>query len=166
MRYMMESKQIVRGAARGGACLLALMLLAGCATSGSKHQAYLEQLRAQNVKPEVYAKAEELKSLSLADIEHMLSQGVPEPSIVYHLRKTRATYRLTTDDVDRLRRAGASENLIDYLLRTPLEYRPAYWPYYPYGPYYYWGYPYPYPYGPYYYCPPYYPHGLRYHRLP
>ena len=94
----------------------------------------------------VQAKAQTFEPLELSEIEHLVQKQVPDEQILYHLRRGKAVYQLTTNDVERLRKAGVSGDIIDFMLSTARRYAPIYY------------YPPPYYYSPYY-CPPYYYYG-------
>ncbi len=128
---------------------LACGLLTGC-VSARKRQVYLQEIGGHGVSPTVMAKVERLHRLSLAEVEQLATNGVPEPTIVSYLKDTHAVYHLRVADIDRLRAEHVSKDLIDFLLATPTLYSPpAYYyappypmnPYYPYDPFFYpyWG---------------------------
>ncbi len=70
--------------------------------------------------------------LTLADIETMTRQAVPEADILSYLRQSGARYELTTAQIDQLRASGVSDRVIDYLLSTPGQ-SARRWGSYPYG---------------------------------
>ena len=63
--------------------------------------------------------------------------------ITRYIRDQGTIYTLSSSDYDRLKHAGVSGSVIDFMAQTS-------YPGYPYGPYPYGPYPYGYPYGPYY----------------
>lgn len=107
---------------------------------------YRQELEQRGVTGEVLQKVSEGRPLSLADIETLSRQEVPDDRILHYLHSSDTVYVLTTRDLEELRAAGLSTELIDYMLSTRLrptvipryEYYPAYRPYY-YEPFY--GYP-------------------------
>lgn len=70
--------------------------------------------------------------LTLADIEAMTRQAVPEADILSYLRQSDARYELTTAQIDQMRASGVSDRVIDYLLSTPSQ-SARRWGSYPYG---------------------------------
>ena len=101
--------------------LLILIAAAGCATSADR-RFLTRQLDPKGVDAALAAKIEKGKRLDLSDIEQLVRRGIPDESIIAHIRETRATYTLTTSDIDRLRTEEVSQNLIDFLLSTPTLY--------------------------------------------
>lgn len=57
--------------------------------------------------------------LTLADIETMSRQSIPDDEILSYLRQSDARYELTTAQIDQMRASGVSDRIIDYLLSTP-----------------------------------------------
>jgi len=136
------------------ATLLLALAVSGCAFSAA-HKAYLQDLQTRQIKPMIQAKAEKFDPLELSDIEYMVQEQVPDDQILYHLRRSKAVYYLSSADVERLQQAGVHSEIIDFLLQTPRRYAPPYY-YYPY----YYPPPYYYPSFHYYYGPyPYYYYG-------
>lgn len=113
-------------------------VLAGCATV-SKHDR--EVLRDHGVSQAVIDRMDYGDALSLEDIIELAHQGVPARLVVNYMEDEDLIYRLKKADVERLRKAGVSEEVIAYMISTGRRY------YGPVGPYpYYYG---PYPYDPY-----------------
>jgi hypothetical protein len=131
--------------------VVALGLLAGCATLTQNDQALLQQ---HHVSPALYSRMVHVDPLALSDIIELTQRHLSPDFIIYYLSSTRVAYRLTARDLSNLRNAGVSKQVIDYLLSTPPRYAPA--------PYYYP--PVNYYYGPGYYAPGYYP-GYVYPRV-
>ena len=127
--------------------LLIPLLLAGCQTVNRQDRAVL---RAHGVSQDVYDKMLYGDPLSLADVIELSQRAVPPGLIIHYMDETDTAYRLRKADVQHLRAAGVSEQVISYMLSTapppyggPVVYREGY-PYpppCPYGPY---GYPYGY----------------------
>lgn len=87
--------------------------------------------------------------LTQADIISMVKAGVPDEEIIRRIDDTRTVFRLSSDDVVRLRNEGVSDRVVNYMLDTYTRYvaaqerRNAYYDYdwhYRFGFYY--GYPY------------------------
>ncbi len=70
--------------------------------------------------------------LTLADIEAMSRQSIPDDAILSYLRQSDARYELTTAQIDQMRASGVSDRIIDYLLSTPSQ-TARRWGSYPYG---------------------------------
>jgi hypothetical protein len=116
------------------------VLLAGCQTVNQQDRTVL---REHGVSPDVYDKMVYGDPLSLADVIELSHRAVPAALIIHYMDKTDTAYRLRKADVQHLRSAGVSEDVISYMLSTSAPYA---------GPPYAGGYPpppYPYPYAPY-----------------
>ena len=125
----------------------AAALLAGCGLSDQQIADYASVQRS-GVSPAIYDKMVHGDALSLFDIKALARAHVNDGIVIRYLRDQGTVYYLTSDDVTGLRKAGVSQSVVDYMLRTPGAYGPGPYPYYPaYGPY--WGDPYCGPYGPY-----------------
>ena len=97
--------------------LAILSLLTGCATAVRRsNAATAAQFGADVI---VLDKLERGARLSLTDLEELGSRGVPEDVIIAHLQRSNDAYRLTTAEVLRLREAGITDRIIDYLLTSP-----------------------------------------------
>lgn len=125
--------------------LLMCAVLAGCANLTTHQRAVLQ---AHNVAPPVYNKMMLGEPLSLPDIIELAHRAVPPGLVIDYLDTTETVYRLQAADVARLRKAGVSDEVINYMLSTAREYGPAlygggFYPYgqlwYPYDPYFYGG---------------------------
>jgi hypothetical protein len=79
--------------------------------------------------------------LSIGDICALSRAGVSDGIIIRYIRDQGTIYVLTSNDFDRMKKAGVSSSVVDYMAQTAA----GGYPYGPYGPY-----PYGYPYGPYY----------------
>jgi hypothetical protein len=112
-------------------------LLPGCATL---NQSDRDLLRKHRVSAELYARMLHRESLSLADVLELSEKRVPVPFVVRYLRSTVAVYRLSSDDVVQLRRAGVNAQIIDYMLATPSLYAPMHDPFWYAPDPFWWGY--------------------------
>ena len=121
--------------------LLAVGLLAGCATLNQNDRVLLQQ---HHVSPALYDRMIHQEPLALPDIVELTRRQLSPDFIIYYLNSTRVAYRLSQADVSYLKKGGVSKQVIDYLLSTPPRYAPAPYPYY-------------YPAVNYYYAPGYYP---------
>jgi hypothetical protein len=127
--------------------------LGACATLYHRDREFLQQ---HGVSGPLYEKMLHQEPLTVPEIIELSQHSVPPPFIIHYLQNSYFVYRLNTDDVLHLRKAGVAHEVIDYLLATPTMYSPqgpAGW--YPYDPVLY-GYPFApgYYYGPrYYYAP-------------
>lgn len=118
--------------------IIPALLLAGCATVNRRDRAIL---REHGVSQDVYDKMTYGDPLSLEDVIELSHRDVPDGLIIHYMNETDAAYRLRKADVQHLRSAGVSEQVIAYMLSTAPPYGPGVYP----G-----AYPlYPYPYGPY-----------------
>jgi uncharacterized membrane protein YgcG len=132
--------------------LASVLLLAGCETVSHRDRTVLQ---AHGVSANLYDKMLYGDPLSLADVIELSRRGVPPGLIVHYMDETGAVYRLRKADVNRLRAAGVSDEVISWMLSNGSYGYPGYaYPnYYPYG----YGYSgWDYPYYPYYDDWPYY----------
>ena len=56
--------------------------------------------------------------LTQADIMSMVKAGVPDEEIMRRIDDTRTVFRLSSDDVIRLRNEGVSDRIVNYMLDT------------------------------------------------
>ncbi len=93
--------------------------LAACATTAPKPSGpptvVLAKLKAMDVNSATYAKIENHRVLTYADIYGLVKQDVPNPVILTYLQSTHAPYTLTTSQLEALDDAGASPELVNYL---------------------------------------------------
>jgi hypothetical protein len=126
------------------------LLLTACGLSDQQKADY-SSVQRSGVSPAIYDKMMHDDALSLYDIEALSRARVNDGVILRYLRDHGTIYTLNSNDVQNLSKAGVSQSIIDYMLRTPQLYAPAvigvgvgYGPYPYWGPGPYWG-PYPYP---------------------
>src|SRR5688500_17026766 len=121
--------------------LTALLLPVAIAFASTPAQRASADIAAVATAPlSVVEKTQRGAQLTFADIQDLARHGVPDDVTLAYLRSTGMGYHLTTDDFDRLRTAGVSDRVLNYLLlASPLEiarvarvYRPA--PVYGYRP--------------------------------
>jgi hypothetical protein len=122
--------------------LAATALLAACGPSEQQKADYAAVQRA-GVNPAIYDKMVHGDPLSVGDICSLSRAGVSDGVITRYIRDQGTVYALNSGDYDRLKHAGVSNSVIDFMAQTSYPGYP-YGPYGPYGPY-----PYGYPYGPY-----------------
>jgi len=96
--------------------ILLCCLAAGCETMTPQDRLVLEQRR---VSGPLYQKMMREEPLALGEIVELSKKKVPPPVIIRYVDNSLGEYRLTTEDVIRLRRAGVSTQIIDFLLATP-----------------------------------------------
>jgi len=125
--------------------LLAMSLLTGCTTLNQRDRDMLGQ---HHVSPELYEQMLHKEPLALSDIIELSRKQLPPRFIIEYLDSTRASYHLKRSDVTRLKKAGVSQDVIDYLLESAPLYGPE--PYY-YSPTFYDSWPSSYYYPEYYY---------------
>jgi hypothetical protein len=121
----------------------ATALLSACGLTDQQKADYAAVQRS-GVSSAIYDKMMHGDPLSIGDICSLARAGVSDGIIIRYIRDQGTFYALNSADFDRLKHAGVSSSVIDYMANT------GYQGGYPYGPY-----PYGYPYGPY----PYYPWG-------
>jgi len=123
--------------------LAATVLLAACGPTEQQKADYAAVQRS-GVSSAIYDKMVHGDALSVGDVCSLSKAGVNSGVITRYIRDQGTIYTLSANDYDRLKHAGVSNSVIDFMAQTS-------YPGYPYGPYPYGPYPYPYgyPYGPY-----------------
>ena len=119
------------------ALLVLPLVLAACGPN-PQQQADLGAVERSGVPPATYDKMVHGDSLALSDIEALTRAGVNDGVILRYIRNQGTIYTLNSADVLRLRHAGVSQSVIDYMLATArsyYDYPPVYDPWY--GPW--WG---------------------------
>lgn len=123
------------------ALLAAALLLGACATTRHYEQ-FTEAARLHAVDQHIVSKLAAGERLNLDDIVGLSEKAYPPDTLIAYLRLQGGVYHLKSEDVSRLRKAGVSSTVIDYLLETAKArfregansyryYDPWYWPHYP-----------------------------------
>jgi hypothetical protein len=120
----------------------ATCLLAGCGLSDQQKADYAAVQRS-NVSSAIYDKMVHDDPLSIGDVCSLSRAGVSDAIVLRYIRDHGTVYVLNSSDFDRLKKAGVSPSVIDYMAHSG--YPTPYGPYGPYGPYPYGPYAYPYP---------------------
>ena len=113
--------------------------LMGCATTSARSRADATLAMQHGASPALTEKLSRNQILTLPEIVALKS--LPDDVLIRHLQATGAIYTLTLAQVDQLREAGVSRQVIDYLLSTPRLLTYSYPRYHYYGSYGYWGAP-------------------------
>ncbi len=100
-----------------GTLIIGVLFLAGCSSSSVKSDNAV--IRNSVISPIVYDKMVHNEDLSLNDLVALESAGVRETVILHYVRRHHTIYYLCAQDVNRLRSAGMSSELVDYLAATP-----------------------------------------------
>ena len=95
------------------------LLLAGCGLSGQE-KADLATVQGSGVSSATYDKMVHGDDLSLGDICNLERAHVDEGVILRYLRERGTVYYLSSHDISRLKSAGVSQSIIDYMQRTAL----------------------------------------------
>ena len=122
--------------------MVVVSLLSGCVTY-REYQEDLNAAKGVGVSPAIYEKMRLGRLLHLPEIVELTQRKYPEDRLIRYLIYSGGVYRLTTTDIDYLRKAKVSDDIINYLLKTPeaaleaelKQERLRHWDYY--------GYPYP-----------------------
>ena len=131
--------------------LLVPFLLTACGLSDQQKADYASVQRS-GVSSATYDKMLHGDALSISDIENLAHARVNDGVVLRYLRNQGTIYTLNSNDVIRLRQAGVSQSVIDYMLQTAR--------YYDSDPYFY---DYPYAYDPFWYGPYGFYGGFGYH---
>jgi hypothetical protein len=100
--------------------LVVVSMASGCA-SYREYQQDLEAAKGIGVSPVIYEKMRQGRLLHLPEIIELTQKKYPEDRLIRYLVYSGGVYRLTTVDIDHLKKAKVSDNIINYLLRTPEE---------------------------------------------
>lgn len=107
-----------------------------------EQKAAREEVEKSGVSPALVQKMLQGQILTLAEIQELAQHKVSDTNLVKYLRSTGAIYTLTTKQIDELRAASVSNEVLDYLLSTPalrrVFYYPTLFPSYLYQPSYRW----------------------------
>ena len=120
------------------ALLAGSLLLAGCGLS-QQEQADLATVQSSGVDSATYDKMLHGDELGVADVCALERAGVNEGVILRYMRDRGTVYVLSKHDIARLKSAGASQSLIDYMNHTEVANAVSYptvqvYSYAPYGP--------------------------------
>lgn len=96
---------------------LSTAALGGCASVAQQRAA--QEATRLGTPGELVRKMEQGDRLALTDLETLARQRVPDETVLAYLRQSGARYELTTAQIDRMRTAGVSVRVIDYLLSAP-----------------------------------------------
>lgn len=81
--------------------------------------AYLDNQEAKNLKqqsPQTYRRVDNGEKLSVNDVINMSKAGVDDDKIIGLIQKTNSHYTLNSYQIDKLRDAGVSERVINYMM--------------------------------------------------
>jgi hypothetical protein len=98
--------------------LLALLALAGCATTAQVDPKILAEFSKPGVPEQTALKVRDGVPLSVADVASSAQAGVPGPGLVSYMQSTRKAYNLSNADIARLRAAGTPAPVITYMRRS------------------------------------------------
>jgi hypothetical protein len=106
-----------------------LLLLVGCAGDSQKQRDQCA-VSSSGVPAPLQVKMESNVPLDLDDIIALTKHKVDDAVTLRYLRSLHNIYSLNDAEVTRLRSAGVSEKVINYLISTPMRYNPSnkYWP--------------------------------------
>lgn len=104
----------------------------------------MDEFRSYGISSSVYARLARGSRLSVSDLVHLVERRVSEDLIIRHLEESGEIYRLSTPELKRLARAGAGDDLLEFMGGERRRYAgpPVYYEYDPYhDPYFYDYYP-------------------------
>lgn len=93
-----------------------------------EQRATREEVERSGVSTALVEKMLQGRILTLAEIQELAQHKVSDTNLVKYLRSTGAIYTLTTKQIDELRAASVSNEVVDYLLSTPSLRRSLYYP--------------------------------------
>ena len=97
---------------------LALLALAGCATTSQVDPKILGEFSKPGIPQETALKVREGLPLSVTDVAASSKAGVPGPGLVSYMQSTRKAYNLSNADLAKLRAAGTPAPVITYMRRS------------------------------------------------
>lgn len=100
------------GALIGGAVGAAAGGLIGYALDQQDRQIMQER------SPQTLNRIDNREQLTLDDIKSMSHNGLKDDTIIDQIKATESTYRLSSDEIIDLKKAGVSQKVIDYMIRT------------------------------------------------
>jgi len=95
--------------------LVTALFLAACASGPAPTPLVLQRLAASGVDSGTYARIHGGRVLTYPDILGLVQDKIPDPAIVSYLKSTKAPYRLTNAQLEKLGDAGAGSTLVNYL---------------------------------------------------
>jgi hypothetical protein len=98
--------------------LAALSVLAGCASGPQVDPQITAALSARGVAPATYTKVYNARPLNYDDIRNLVVKKVPTQVIIGYLQSTEKVYDFTYGQLQGLRAAGATPQLLNYLSET------------------------------------------------
>lgn len=90
----------------------------GCASAPEKSSKFMDLFTSQGVDPATVQKIKNGRVLNLGDIEECVIKKVSSKAIISYLKSTQKPYGLTEGEVDSLKKVGADDDLIKYLLSS------------------------------------------------
>ncbi len=75
-----------------------------------------EQRRLKEESRQTYQRVDQGQQLSINDIIHLSNAGIPDEKIIDLMKKTNSHYNLNNAQIEKLRDAGVSETVINYML--------------------------------------------------
>lgn len=100
------------------AALAATLCLAACATTQQVDPSVAAALSAKGVNEGTYLKVTQARVLDYQDIYNLVQKDVPSNIIVGYLTSTRKVYNFSYAQLQSLRSAGASSQVLNYLSET------------------------------------------------
>jgi outer membrane lipoprotein SlyB len=91
--------------------------IAGGLIGNSMDQQQRDRLRQQA--PQTYARVDEGRPLSVADVKALARAAVSDDIIISQIRNSHTAYHLSAADIIDLRDSGVSNRVIDFMINTP-----------------------------------------------
>jgi hypothetical protein len=95
-----------------------LLWLSACASTPQVNPAVAAALSSRGVEQGTYAKVTQGSVLDYNDILNLLEKDVPTNVIIGYLQSTRKAYNFSSSQLDGLKAAGATTQLLNYLTET------------------------------------------------
>lgn len=100
------------------ASALAFLFLIGCSSTPQVNPQLEAAIAAKNVNPATLQKINNGWALNYSDVMNLVQSGVETQVIVNYLQSTQTPYKFTYSQLQSLRGAGASNQLLNYLTET------------------------------------------------
>jgi hypothetical protein len=115
---LITNLQMIERLFRPFALIIAAIWLAACATAPQVDPAIANALSSRGVEQSTYTKVTQGWSLTYDDILNLVRKDVPTHVIISYLQSTQKVYNLSNAQLQGLKSAGASPQLLNYLTET------------------------------------------------
>lgn len=97
---------------------IAVLGIVACSSTPQVNPQLAAAITAKNVNPGTLAKINEGAALDYADITNLVTAGVPTQTILNYLQSTQKAYDFSYSQLQALKSAGGTDQLVNYLSET------------------------------------------------